>query len=320
MSSSGERNYGHSAHTCLLTFAKQNDLDFTFTLQRYAMERLLYRMSKSTHADKFILKGASLFLVWKGHSYRVTKDADFLAFGFLNEESLVALFKEIVSIPGCEDDGLGFESDSIRAVPIREEQKYGGIRVMLIAHLHNARIPLQIDVGFGDAVTPPPEIVTYPSALGNPPAQLRAYTRYSVVAEKFEAMVQLGIADSRMKDFYDIWLMSRLFEFHFGTLCKAIKDTFKRRKTNIPDNVPTALSEEFWGDTQKRAQWNAFLRKSKPENAERDFEKLVTGIADFLLPTLQAIQAKDMHNRNWEPGGPWKEVKDKDRARPAPRD
>jgi len=318
MSRAAERNYGHSAYTRLLTFAKQNGLDFTFTLQRYAMERLLYRMSKSTYADKFILKGASLFLVWKGHSYRVTKDADFLALGFLNEDSLVAIFREIVSIPGCEDDGLRFGSDSIRAAPIREEQEYGGIRVTLIAHLHNARIPLQIDVGFGDAVTPAPEIVTYPSALGNPPAQLRAYTRYSVVAEKFEAMVQLAIADSRMKDFYDIWLMSRLFEFHFDTLCKAIKDTFKRRKTNIPNIVPIALSEEFWGDTQKRAQWNAFLRKSKPEGAEADLGKLVESIADFLLPPLRAMESREMHDLHWDVGGPWKKAKHEEGARPTP--
>jgi hypothetical protein len=318
MSRSGERNYGHSAYARLLMFAKQNSLDFTFALQRYAMERLLYRMSKSTHADKFILKGASLFLVWKGHSYRVTKDADFLASGFLNEDSLVGIFKEIVGIPGCEDDGLGYDSDSIRAVPVREEQEYGGIRVTLIAHLHNARIPLQIDVGFGDAVTPAPEIVTYPSALGNPPAQLRAYTRYSVVAEKFEAMVQLGIADSRMKDFYDLWLMSRLFEFHFGTLCKAIKDTFNRRKTNIPDIVPIAFSEEFWGDTQKRAQWNAFLRKSKPEGAEADFKTIVKSIADFLLPPLRAMESGEMHDLHWDVSGSWKKTKNEEGARPAP--
>ncbi|MBD3393425.1 MAG: nucleotidyl transferase AbiEii/AbiGii toxin family protein [Chitinivibrionales bacterium] len=320
MSKPSERNYGHSAYARLLAFAKNNRLDFTFALQRYAMERLLYRMSKSIYADKFILKGASLFLVWKGHSFRVTKDADFLAFGFLNEDSLASIFKEIVSIPGCEDDGLGFEPDSIRAAPIREEQEYGGIRVTLTALLHNARIPLQIDVGFGDAVTPAPEIVTYPSALGYPAAHLRAYTRYTVVAEKLEAMVQLGIADSRMKDFYDIWLMSRLFDFHLVTLCSAIQDTFKRRKTDLPKTAPMALTEEFWGDAQKRTQWNAFLRKSKPEGAESDFEKIVTAIADFLLPALQAIQAEEMLNRHWESGGPWREVKGKDRARPAPRE
>jgi hypothetical protein len=305
MSKPVERNYGHSAYTRLLAFAKQNTLDFTFALQRYAMERLLYRMSKSAHADKFILKGASLFLVWKGHSYRVTKDVDLLAFGFLNEDGLAAVFREIVSVPGCEADGLDLDHGSVRALPIREEQEYGGIRVTLTARLHSARIPLQIDVGFGDAVTPAPESVTYPSALGYPPAQLRAYTRYSVVAEKLEAMVQLGIADSRMKDFYDIWLMSRLFEFHLGTLCKAIRDTFGRRKTGIPGGAPLALTEEFWGDSQKRTQWNAFLRKARPEDAEQDFEKLVKAVADFLLPTFQAIQTGEMHGLLWKVGGPW---------------
>jgi predicted nucleotidyltransferase component of viral defense system len=306
MSRPAERNYGHSAYSRLLAFAKKNGLDFTFALQRYAMERLLYRMSKSAHADKFILKGASLFLVWKGHSYRVTKDADFLAFGFLNEDSLSEIFREIVGVPGCEADGLDFDLESIRALPIREEQEYGGIRVTLTAHLHNARVPLQIDVGFGDAVSPVPEIVAYPSTLGYPPARLRAYTRYSVVAEKFESMVQLGIADSRMKDFYDIWLMSRLFEFDFGTLYKAIKDTFVRRNTSIPDAAPLALTEEFWGDSQKRTQWNAFLRKSKAENAERDFEKLVMAIAEFLLPVFQATQTGEMKSLHWKDGGPWK--------------
>jgi len=303
------RNYGHSAYTRLLTFAKQNSLDFTFALQRYAMECLLYRMSKSTHAERFILKGASLFLVWKGHNFRVTKDADFLTFGFLNEDSLVKIFREIVGVPRCEADGLGFDRDSIRSYPIREEQEYGGIRVIMTAHLHNARIPLQIDVGFGDAITPAPEMITYPSSLDNPPAHLRAYTRYSVVAEKLNAMVQLGIANSRMKDFYDIWLMSKLFEFDFGTLCNAIRDTFERRKTSIPDVAPLAFTEEFWNDPQKRTQWNAFLRKSKPENAECDFEKLVMTIADFLLPVFQAIHIGKIQDLHWRVAGPWKKEK-----------
>jgi hypothetical protein len=190
----------------------------------------------------------------------------------------------------------------------------------LTAHLHNARIPLQIDVGFGDAVTPAPETVTYPSALGYPAAHVRAYTRYSVVAEKLESMVQLGIADSRMKDFYDIWLMSRLFDFHLVTLCNAIQDTFKRRKTDIPKAAPMALTEEFWGDTQKRTQWNAFIRKSKPEGAEADFEKVVKSIADFLLPTFRAIESGHIRDLHWDVGGPWKEAKDEERARPAPQE
>lgn len=306
MTTPGERNFGHSAYTRLLAFAKRHSLDFTFALQRYTIERLLYRMSISSYADNFILKGASLFLVWKGHNYRVTKDADLLAFGFINQERLAEIFREVCSISGCRKDGLVFAADSVKAQPIREEQEYGGIRVTLSAKLHNARIPLQIDVGFGDAVTPSPECVTFPSILDHPAAILRAYTRYSVVAEKFEAMVQLGIANSRMKDFYDIWLMSELFEFEFTTLCQAIKDTFVRRKTSIPIAPPIALTEEFWTDAQKQAQWSAFIRKSKPENVERDFGKQVKAISDFLTPVLESLKSGKMWNLHWQPGGLWK--------------
>jgi hypothetical protein len=314
-----ERNFGHSARARLLAFAKQNGLDFTFALQRYAMERLLYRMSVSSHADDFILKGASLFLVWKGHNYRVTKDADFLAYGFVSEERLAEIFRGICLISGCEEDGLVFVPDSVQAQPIREEQEYGGIRVTLLANLHNARIPLQVDIGFGDAVTPSPERVTFPSILGHPAAHLWAYTRYSVTAEKFEAIVQLGIANSRMKDFYDIQLMSDLFEFNFETLRHAVKNTFDRRKTSIPEAQPFAFTQEFWADSQKQAQWAAFLKKSRPEKPEHDFGKLVKAISGFLLPVLESLQRGETQNLYWQTGGPWKELKNEGTAQPAPQ-
>jgi predicted nucleotidyltransferase component of viral defense system len=305
MTKAQKRNFGHSAYTRLLDFSKQNNLDFTFTLQRYAMERLLYRISISPHADDFILKGASLFLVWKGHSFRVTKDADFLAFGFLNEKRLIEIFRQLCSVAESKEDGLIFIPDSVQAQPIREDQQYGGIRVTLLANLHNARIRLQIDVGFGDAITPSPERVTYPSILGYPAAQLRAYTRYTVVAEKFEAMVQLGIANSRMKDFYDIWIMSKMFEFEFDTLRHAVRDTFYRRKTDIPNNLPFAFTDDFFCDAQKQAQWNAFIRKSKPEHAEQDLEKLVKSISGFLMPIIKSLQSGKISHCDWPAGGPW---------------
>ena len=171
--------------------------------------------------------------------------------------------------------------------------------------LHQARISLQIDIGFGDAVTPEPERIEFPTLLDAPPPKLLAYPSYTMVSEKAEAIVRLGMANSRMKDFYDLWLMSRIFEFDGRTLCDAIRNTFKRRSTPLPDALPIAFTNEFSKDAQKKIQWRAFVRKSKPEQALDDFGNIISDLTVFLMSVLEAAHGNDHFELSWPEGGPW---------------
>jgi len=305
MSPDEKRNAGHSVFRLLLNHSRTHEKDFNFLLYRYGIERFLYRLSISPHADRFILKGASLFLVWKGQNYRVTKDADLLGSGPADAEHVTAIFREICQTPTENNDGIEFTPDTVISVPIREEQAYDGIRVTLEGNLHQARIPLQVDIGFGDVVTPEPERIEFPTLLNYPPPRLLAYPRYTMVAEKFEAMVRLGMANSRMKDFYDLWLMSRLFEFNGPTLCDAIRNTFRRRSTSLPGGLPMAFTDEFRKDAQKRTQWRAFVRISKPEDVPGELDAITNQVAVFLMPVIEATRRKKSFKKLWPPNGPW---------------
>jgi hypothetical protein len=305
MSPAKKRNTGHSVFQRLLNHARTSGEDFNLLLFRYGVERLLYRLSISAHADTFILKGASLFLVWKGQNYRVTKDADLLGLGPADAEHLANVFRELCRGASDDVDGIEFMPDTVRAVPIREAQEYDSIRVTLVGLLHKARIHLQVDIGFGDAVTPAPERIEFPTLLDAPAPQLLAYTRYTMVAEKLEAMVRLGMANSRMKDFYDIWLLSRLFEFDGGTLCEAVRSTFRRRSTLLPAGLPMALTDEFRKDTQKQTQWRAFVRKSRPESVSDDINAVIGELATFLMPIVEAARSEKRFELPWPRGGPW---------------
>ena len=300
-----KRNTGHSVFQRLLNYARTRGEDFNLLLFRYGIERLLYRLSISSHADKYILKGASLFLVWKGQNYRVTKDADLLGSDPLDAEHITGVFRGLCHATIEDNDGIEFMPDTVHAVPNREEQAYDGIRVTLVAMLYQAKISLQVDIGFGDAVTPDPEWIEFPTLLGTPSPQLLAYPRYTMVAEKFEAMVRLGMANSRMKDFYDVWLMSRLFEFDGRTLCDAIRNTFRRRSTPLPNGLPMAFTDEFCKDTQKQTQWRAFVRKSKPEDVYGDFDDVISDVAAFLTPVIEAARGDNHFELSWIEGGPW---------------
>lgn len=218
MSRDDKRNMAHSVFQRLLNKARANKVDFNLVLSRYGMERFIYRLSISPHQERFILKGASLFLVWKGQNFRVTRDADFLGFGDPAPAQLQDVFQSICQQQCPQDDGMIYLPDSVKAEAIREDQEYDGVRITLMGKLGNARIPLQIDIGFGDAITPKAENIEYPILLDHPAPHLKAYPRYTLIAEKFEAMVRLGIANSRMKDFFDIWLLSQLFEFDGSVL------------------------------------------------------------------------------------------------------
>jgi predicted nucleotidyltransferase component of viral defense system len=240
----------------LLNIAKSNGEVFDFVLSRYAIERLLFRLGQSQHADSFVLKGAMLFYLWNKSMHRPTRDVDFLGFGPADCESLEATFTEIAESP-VPDDGLTFETSKIEAAPIREEAIYDGIRIRLPTKLGTIKIPLQIDIGFGDVITPSPDTSTLRSLIPELPAPIiKTYPIYTVVAEKLEAMVLLGEQNSRMKDFYDIHFLATTEEFDEKTLHQAIKATFNRRKTPIPNAVPESLTQGF--ATQKQTQWSAF--------------------------------------------------------------
>jgi predicted nucleotidyltransferase component of viral defense system len=246
----------------LLDGAKARDEDFQFVLDRYAVERLLYRLSKSPDRDRFILKGAMLFALWFGQPHRPTRDADFLGFGPSDPEQLADTIRRLCDIQA--DDGLCYETDSITVETIREEAKYDGLRATLRALLGNARCTVQWDVGFGDAVTPGPLEADYPVLLDDMPApQLRVYPRETVFAEKLEAIAQLGIANTRMKDYFDLLALGREGTMDKPILAAAIRATFKRRGTRLPEGLLFGLSDEFAKDAAKQSQWRAFLGKNQ---------------------------------------------------------
>jgi len=283
------KNAGHSAYSKLLDISKARKEDFSYILNRYATERFLFRLSISEYSQKFLLKGASLFLVWKKNNFRVTRDTDLLGIGEYNIEKLVDIFKEICLIKTVQDDGVKFLSETVSGQPIRAEMEYGGFRISLDCRLHSAKISLQIDIGFGDIVIPSPEKVNYPALLDFEAPVLNAYTRYTVVAEKFEAVVRLGIANSRIKDFYDLWILKNYFEFSPEILQKAIAETFKRRKTEIPNDIPVAFTPRFYDDPQKITQWKAFVRKTRAEPEKLSFAQIIAEISEFILPVVRSI-------------------------------
>ncbi|MBT4290582.1 MAG: nucleotidyl transferase AbiEii/AbiGii toxin family protein [Deltaproteobacteria bacterium] len=289
----------------LLNQARANKEDFNHILNRYGMERFLYRLSISSYQDEFILKGASLFLVWQSQNYRVTKDADFLGYGDPSPERLADVFKEICGIECSVDDGITYLPESVKAQVIKEEQEYEGVLITLTGLLKQARILIQVDVGFGDVITPTPEFIEYPSLLKQPAPKMRAYPRYTLVAEKTETMVKRGMANSRMKDFYDLWILSKLFDFEGRILSQAIANTFKHRGTKKPGNEPFAFTDEFYLDTQKQTQWKAFVRKYKPKEVIEDFGLLIAEISKFLMPVLGKSGDTNIDEQIWNPGKGW---------------
>jgi len=291
------KSVAHIVFHQLRNIAKTNNEDFSLILARYGMERLLYRLSISPYKEQFILKGASLFLVWKGQNYRVTKDADLLGFGNLDVSQLADIFRNICNIE-FPNDGIIYLSETLKADKISEAQEYEGVQIKLTGLLNDARIPLQIDIGFGDIIIPAPENIEYPTLLSVPPALLRAYTQYSLIAEKFEAMIDLGVANSRMKDFYDIWQLSKLFSFRGNILQKALKSTFERRRTVYPTSTPFAFTSDFYNNPQKLIQWEAFVKRAKLKISVDSLASVITDISNFLIPV---IQSNEVFERVWLP-------------------
>jgi predicted nucleotidyltransferase component of viral defense system len=285
----------------LLSLSRQRAEPFDLILVRYGIERLLYRLSRSPYVDRFLLKGAMLFVIWSDETHRPTRDVDLLGFGPSDSDELERIFCHLCEM-AVKPDGLRFNPQTVRAQPIREQSGYAGIRVTMEAVLENARIPIQVDIGFGDAVTPAPEEVAFPVLLEFPAPHLRSYPIYTVIAEKLEAMVLLGEANSRMKDFYDVWFLSRRFEFDGETLVQAIRATFDRRKTKLPTGVPLALTQEF--ATLKTGQWNAFVQRNKL-SAEA-FPRVINAIHTFAARPLLASSAAERFPFDWSLGGNWK--------------
>lgn len=290
------RNVAASVRAKLLNKARAEKRDFTLVLTRYALERLLYRLSISRHAEHFLLKGALLFDLWFDVPQRPTRDMDLLGFGLAEVPYLIEAFTELCSLD--VDDGIRFDAQSIMAEEIRKEANYAGIRVTLLGWLDGARCPVQVDVGYGDAVIPGPETVEYPVMLDEFPApKLRAYPRYTVVAEKLEALIRLGMANSRMKDYFDLWVLARHSDFEGEVLREAIGATLSRRGTDIPTDVPFGLTEAFATDAQKRMQWQGFLKKNRLEAPM--LEQVVADLRQFLMPPLSALANGQGFSSTW---------------------
>ena len=283
--------------------AKTAGRPFREVLQYFAMERFLYRLTQSRHADKFVLKGALMFMAWRAPTTRPTKDIDFLA----RMENSVGTVTDVVRDicrQEVEPDGLVFDVSSVRGRVIKEDADYQGVRVSFLGNLQNARITMQIDVGYGDVIVPGAVLTEYPTILELPSPQLRGYTRESTVAEKFEAMVKLGQLNSRIRDFFDIWLLSRQFDFDGPTLAQAIQTTFTTRNTPIAEN-PMASLTVFASDPTKQTQWRGFLRKAQLDFAPSDLLQVVQAIAEFLGPVVAAVHDRKPFSALWSAPGPW---------------
>lgn len=299
------RNMAASVKARLMGVARDRGEDFNFLLTRYVLERLLYRLAQSQHAATFLLKGAMLFTVWSQRPHRATKDIDLLGHGNPDPTRLEAIFRDVCDAQ-VPDDGLVFLASTVHAEPIREEAVYDGIRVTFEARLGTAKIPVQVDVGFGDATTPPPDRVEIPPLLDLPPPVLQGYRRELVVAEKFHAMVDLGMANSRMKDFFDIWFLSQRFSFDGAILASAIKATFERRRTAVPTTLPLALTSTFAQDATKVAQWSAFTKRTRVEPPVPSLPDVTEAIARMLGAVLEEASAGRAFTSDWPPGGPWR--------------
>ena len=303
------RNLAASVRQRLLNLAQARNEDFQLVLTRYALERLLYRLSRSEHCEVFVLKGAMLFQLWGDQPHRPTRDLDLLGQGNNSLSRFEGIFREVCEL-AVEDDGLAFSAESVRGDTIKVDQEYEGLRLNLNCRLENARIPIRIDIGFGDVVTPAAAEVTYPVLLDFPAPVLPAYSRETVVAEKFQAMVMLGIANSRIKDFYDLWVLSRQFEFQGPVLCQAIRATFERRRTPVPATAPLALSSEFAQDRGKNTQWRAFIGKGKLDAGGAGLDEVIDALRGFLMPPAQAVAAGGLLEMVWPASGTWQTVAD----------
>ncbi len=295
------KNVAASVHQRLLNQARDTGRPFDELLQYYAMERFLYRLSQSSYRDSFVLKGALLFRIWADPDSRATRDMDFLAFVDNSLENMVEVIQSMASLE-VPDDGLIFDPESVAAERIKEDADYEGVRIRFRTFLGQARVTMQIDVGFGDVVHPGVVEIVYPTLLDFPPPSLRSYPPETVIAEKVQAMLHLGELNSRLKDFFDVWRLSRLHSFDARILSEAIRSTLENRKTNVV--AFEKLREELLNSSDKQAQWTAFLGNAGVD-APDSFVSLLDALGRFLSPLLDAIERRKLIEGNWSASGAW---------------
>ena len=299
------KNKAPSVRAKITNIARAEGIDFDALLLRYFQERFLYRLSISKFSDHLVLKGGLLLICLKMPAVRPTKDIDFLAEQVKNDPAyLEHIFKAIAEVY-C-DDGVKFNASSITSERIKEDADYEGIRLKIEATLGQARKRLQIDIGFGDIIIPEAKVIEFPTLLEEKPPKVRVYSIESIISEKFEAMVKLAMANSRMKDFYDVYSLSLSHNFQGNRLKKAIESTFQKRKTPIPDN-PLVFQAEFYGNKERQKQWTAFLRKLRLHDVNQEFSEIMKRIINFLEPVVISIRGRTRIDKSWDnTTGSWK--------------
>lgn len=302
MSRPAPRDLAASVQAQLHNVAKSRHVELQTVLSEFAIERLLYRLGVSSYQTHFVLKGAMLFRLWSPRQGRATWDLDLLGRGDAGVEDVVAVLQGICAIP--VDDAIQFDERSIRGEVIRDADEDAGVRVRLVARMANVRIPVQVDVGFGDVITPHEQLVTYPTLLDQPAPRVLAYPRETVIAEKLEAIVSFGVKTSRMKDFYDVRVLAWMFPFGGAELAAAIRATFANRGTPIPAQELMVLTPEFLGSTDRQTQWRAFLKRGRLEGPN-DAASLSADLRLFVGPVLAGLHAAGDFTASWSPGGPW---------------
>lgn len=301
------KNSAASIRARLLNHAKQHGDDYQRVLTRYAIERLLFRLSQTEAGERYVLKGAMLFVTWPEHIFRPTGDLDLLGHGDSDPIAIAELFSRICRVK-APDDGIVFDPVSLKIEPVREADKYRGVQLNLKSELAKAVIPVQVDIGFGDHVYPPPKRQIFPGLLPDlPMATILMYPPETVVAEKFEAMIRFGEANGRIKDFYDMWVTARTFAFDLPGLVEAVGGTLRRRETAIPAEMPVGLTEGFVAVAEERGLWSGFLRRNPPTLQPPPFKDLQGELRRFFGPVIASLAAPESSEGRWDPhGGTWR--------------
>lgn len=297
------KNVGASVHQRLKNVSEESGRSFNDLVQYYALERWLYRLSRSRHRNTFILKGALMLVAWRAPILRVTRDIDLLARTSNDLDAIKSIVSDI-SRTKVEEDGVVFAPESVATTRIAEDADYEGVRATFSGRLATTRLAMQIDMGFSDVITPGPVEISYPAILDYPAPVLRAYNRETAIAEKFEAMVSLGRLTSRMKDFFDVWMLAKTSDFYGSDLSTAILATFRKRGTEFA-TAPQVFEADFSIDPSKQSQWAGFLRRMRPSEAPPAFPDTVASIRIFLEPIHLALRSGDAFAGTWKHPGPW---------------
>lgn len=297
-------NLPQSVKDRLLNLAKHRGEDFNHLLIRYGLERILYRLSQSTYKDEFVLKGATLFIYWYGKTHRPTLDVDLHSRRETKLSEIKRIVREVCQVE-VKNDGLTFDLETIQGQEIREGKVYQGVRIKLNAKLGEVKVPIQLDIGFGDSLAPGTEEIKFPTLLDFPNPRLNAYRPVTSIAEKCQFMVEAGIFNSRMKDYYDVWYLSKKSEIEGPLLRRAVENTFQQRKTNIPKTRPSSLGNEFVENSLKQEQWDGFIKRNDLSNEDLSLEKVIEDLQEFILPVFRSIVKDESFEKTWVPDDGW---------------